>query len=76
MRRAHAHETVEFVLNLVEVGQGRSDNNATHRVSDEGDARQLVAGTVLTDVLEDFLAEAEAHLCDVAISMAFVRCRL
>ena len=76
VRRAHAHETVEFVLNFVEVGQGRTDNNTTHRVANEGYARQLVARTVLTDVLEAFLTEAEAHLCDVAISLAFIRSRL
>lgn len=67
---------MELILELVKVGESGPHDNTPKRVANHRDPRKLVARAVLSDELEDLLAEAVAHFADVTIRLAFISRRL
>jgi len=73
---AQADESMEFVLQLVQIRQSCTHNDSSERVADKGDSSELVAGAVLSDVLQHFLTKSIAHISDISVSLVLIGRRL
>ena len=72
MGRGEREVTVEFVLELLEVWQRCSDNEAAKRVPNEANARQTSDWTELLDVSLYFVGQSLAHFENIALSVILV----
>ena len=71
---AEGDVAVHLVLELVEVWQCCSDDEAAHGVANECQSGKLIARTVLSDILMNLLCKFISHVHYVSVCICFVCC--
>jgi hypothetical protein len=73
VRRTQTHIGKELVFQFsFEVREGRTDNQATQGVPNEGYLREALNRTELLDVLFDLVGQALSHLKDITLGEVLI----